>query len=419
MEELKDGWRRVKLGEVCEIIFSGGTPNTKISEYWNGNINWLSSGETRHRYIKTTEKKITKNGVENSSTKLALKNDVVVASAGQGFTRGQTSYCLINTYINQSVISLRSNFKVIDSKYLFFNIISRYNELRHLSDGNASRGSLTTKIMKDLDIFLPPLETQEKIASILSALDDKIEINNEMNKTLEEMAQTLFKRWFIDFDFPNENGEPYRSSGGKMVDSELGEIPEGWEIEKLSKIIEINPKESLKKGEKSIYVEMKSLSENSSIISNYIVRNFTGSGTKFKNRDTLMARITPCLENGKTGFINFLDNEITAWGSTEFNVLRSKKNIPKELSYFIARDQSFRKYAIGNMNGSSGRQRISGKILEEYKLAIANDFNLYQRFGFVISKLMDKIENNRKEIKSLTETRDTLLPKLMSGEVEV
>ena len=128
------------------------------------------------------------------------------------------------------------NKDLVKAKFLFYKLKTLNFSI--LNEGSAIP-SLTTKTLNQIIVSIPNLETQEKIASILSALDDKIEINNEMNKTLEEMAQTLFKRWFIDFDFPNENGEPYKSSGGKMVDSELGEIPEGWEIKELEDLLEL------------------------------------------------------------------------------------------------------------------------------------------------------------------------------------
>lgn len=419
MEELKEGWRRVKISEVCEIIFSGGTPNTKISEYWNGNINWLSSGETRHRYIKTTEKKITKNGVEKSSTKLALKNDVVVASAGQGFTRGQASYCLINTYINQSVISLRSNFKVIDSKYLFFNIISRYNELRHLSDGNASRGSLTTKIMKDLDIFLPPLETQEKIASILSALDDKIEINNEMNKTLEEMAQTLFKRWFIDFDFPNENGEPYRSSGGKMVESELGEIPEGWEVKELKSFGETitgKTPSTIKKeyfGKDIPFIKTPDMHGNIFICEYENYLSNLGAESQHKKYVPENTVLMSCI-GAKAGVVSLTTEK------SQFN---------QQINGFIATnsyDAFYFYFALNlqkdnlRLKGSSGSTMINiNKNSFETHKYFYGDKNTMQNISKLFKPIFEKIKQNMIENNILKNKRDTLLPKLMSGEVEV
>lgn len=191
-------WKECKLEQVCENIYSGGTPATMVKEYWNGNLPWLSSGETGQRYIYSTEKTITQLGVDNSSTRYAYKNSTVVASAGQGYTRGQASFLTIDTYVNQSVIVLKPNIKLIDPRYLYFNIDNRYAELRQLSDGTSTRGSLSGKIMKDLSIKLPTLPTQQKIAAILSSLDDKIELNNKINTNLEQQAGALFKNWFVD-----------------------------------------------------------------------------------------------------------------------------------------------------------------------------------------------------------------------------
>ena len=186
-----------KISELCEI-FSGGTPSTKNANYWNGHISWLSSGETRNNFITGTERKITSIGVDNSSTKLAKKDDVVIASAGQGHTRGQVSFCLIDTYINQSIVVLRANKQVIHPKFLFYNLKSRYKELRRLSDAHSSRGSLPKNILVTLDVTLPSLVEQEQIGRILYDLDTKIENLRKQNKILEQIAQTVFKSWFVD-----------------------------------------------------------------------------------------------------------------------------------------------------------------------------------------------------------------------------
>lgn len=158
---------KYKIKNICTNIFSGGTPSTSNKEFWNGNNNWLSSGETRNSYIKTTEKHISDNAVKESSTKLSIPGDLLVASAGQGFTRGQVSYNCINTYINQSLICIRTDENVVISKYLFFLLKSKYNELRQLSDSNSIRGSITTKLIGDYFVDIPKLETQQHIVDIM------------------------------------------------------------------------------------------------------------------------------------------------------------------------------------------------------------------------------------------------------------
>lgn len=190
-------WKTEKLSQICKI-FSGGTPSTKIEQYWNGDIPWLSSGETRNNFITETERKITSEGVKNSSTRLAKKGDVVVASAGQGNTRGQVSLCLIDTYVNQSVIVLRANKQIILPQFLFYNLKSRYDELRSISDSHSSRGSLPKNILSDVRATFPTLVEQKKIASILGTIDDSIENLQKQNKILNKIAQAVFKSWFVD-----------------------------------------------------------------------------------------------------------------------------------------------------------------------------------------------------------------------------
>ena len=179
-------WKSCKIGELGKI-FSGGTPSTKVKEYWEGNLNWLSSGETRNTYIYSTDKYITDKGADNSSTKLENKGDIVIASAGQGFTRGQSSMVMIDTFINQSVIVIHPNEKV-NNFYLLYNLKFRYPELRQLSDHASTRGSLTTKIIKELDINLPNLQTQNKIAEFIKMFDRKIELCKLQNKNLLQLS---------------------------------------------------------------------------------------------------------------------------------------------------------------------------------------------------------------------------------------
>lgn len=186
-------WKKVKLGDIADTIFSGGTPNTSNQEYWNGKYNWLSSGETNQKFIYDTKKKITKQAILESSTRLGEKGDIVIASAGQGNTRGQTSLLKIDTYINQSIICIRINSRLADNIWVFYNLRNRYSELRQISDSTSSRGSLTTKIIKDLEIVMPILDEQQSISKLLLTIDNKIELNNKMSKTLEEVAQLIFK----------------------------------------------------------------------------------------------------------------------------------------------------------------------------------------------------------------------------------
>ena len=416
MEELKEGWRLENLEENLEVIldYRGKTPQKSEK----GRVT-LSAKSVKMGYIDYSNiYYVSEETYSKFMTRgFPKKGDILLtteAPLGCVAELKDDSVCLA-----QRLITLRGKKEKLNNKYLLYYLQSPRGQYELLSKatGTTVQGIKRTEFSK-VKILMPSLEKQNKIVSILSSIDEKIELNRKINQNLEETAQTLFKRWFIDFEFPNEEGKPYKSSDGKLIESELGEIPEGWRVGKLGEIVEINPRENLKKLEKKIYIEMKCLSETSSIISEYYEREFTGTGTKFKNKDTLMARITPCLENRKIGYVNFLKDNDIGWGSTEFNILRSQNNIPREISYFIARSKKFLDYAISNMNGSSGRQRVSGKTLEEYNIVISSE-NIYKKFGKVSNTIMNQIENNRKEIEKLIELRDYLLPRLMSGEVNV
>ncbi len=181
---MKSEWKKYTLDEVCLRIYSGGTPSTRHQEYWNGNLKWLSSGETSQRFIYDTERTITQEGVNNSSTKLAKKGCTVVATAGQGYTRGQASFLMIDTYMNQSVIACEPDTSLILPLYLYYNLGNRYEEFRLLSDGTSTRGGLSGWILKRMDIKIPSLEEQQKIVGILEGIDRKIEINSKINENL-------------------------------------------------------------------------------------------------------------------------------------------------------------------------------------------------------------------------------------------
>lgn len=185
----------------------------------------------------------------------------------------------------------------------------------------------------------------------------------------------------------------------------------------LSDIANINPRYTLSKGTEARYIDMSQLSTTTSFPDDWTFRPYNG-GMKFKNKDTIMARITPCLENGKTAYIDFLEGEEIAFGSTEYIVLSPKDNIPPELLYCIVRYPEFRTYATINMNGSSGRQRVSGEIIGKYAIPSFTQEELSE-FGAVAEPLFKQITENSLQNRNLSSLRDTLLPKLMNGEIDV
>ena len=224
------------------------------------------------------------------------------------------------------------------------------------------------------------------------------------------MAQLLYREWFVNFRFPGHEDV-------KLVESAIGLIPEGWKIVKAPNAVSINPKTVVAKEGNKPFVPMGCLSGNSMLIEN--IESRTGnSGAKFKNEDTLFARITPCLENGKTGYVQFLSSKTAvAFGSTEFIVLRSQTLCP-EFVYLMARSDRFRENAIKSMSGATGRQRVQEACFDAFLFA-HSDKRTLSECSKIISQMFRQIYVLAQKNRNLRQTRDRLLPKLISGEIDV
>ncbi|WP_417818743.1 restriction endonuclease subunit S [Tritonibacter scottomollicae] len=289
--------------------------------------------------------------------------------------------------------------------------------------------------LKSIRVPNPPLEVQRGISQLLGSLDDKIELNRRMNETLEEMARALFRDWFVDFGptrrqaegaidpaaimghaFPPEKAAPL----APLFPAKLGDdgLPERWRHGTAADHIDFNPKEPLKKGIIAPYSDMASLPTSGSLIAPAVDRDFK-SGMRFRNGDALIARITPCLENGKAGFVDYLTDEApVGWGSTEFFVLRSKPHVAPQFAYCLIRDPDFRKRAELSMTGTSGRQRAQLEMLTSHELAIPAE-SVHAEFETITTPFFAKIKANGQENQTLAALRDLLLPKLMSGEIRL
>lgn len=250
---------------------------------------------------------------------------------------------------------------------------------------------------------------------------------------MESIAQNVFIAWFMDFEpvcakaeglwhrgqsLPGLPAHLYDLFPEQFVKSELGEIPEGWEIVPASRFIEFNPLEPLRKETKAPYLEMAALPASGSWPDRPALRPF-GSGMRFRNGDTLLARITPCLENGKTAFIQCLPENTVGWGSTEFIVMRPKDPVPAEFCYLLARHKLFREQAIRSMTGTSGRQRVQPESIASFKLTSPPNPAIWNAFAQVVKSIFLNIKINAEENLTLSQLRDTLLPKLISGELRV
>ena len=294
----------------------------------------------------------------------------------------------------------------LDIRWLYYAI--KHHKLGEIDDGSPIP-STTRAAVYVRDVQIPPIKEQRAIAHILGTLDDKIELNRRMNQTLEAMARALFKSWFVDFDsVPPED----------MQESELGLIPKGWRWVSASELIKFNPAEPMRKGTHAPYLDMAALPIAGSWPDPPIEREF-GSGMRFRNGDTLLARITPCLENGKTAFVQCLPEDVVAWGSTEFIVMRPKAPIPAQYAYLLARDTAFREHAIRSMTGTSGRQRVQADSVAEFRVSSSANPKIWQVFADFVVPIFKSVKANAEAAQKFAQIRDTLLPKLISGELRV
>ena len=231
-------------------------------------------------------------------------------------------------------------------------------------NSGSAQPSLNRNFIYSIRIQVPARREQDEIVDVLNSLDCRIAILRDTNATLEAIAQALFKSWFVDFDPVRAKQQGLAPAGmdeataalfpDSFEESALGLVPKGWQPVALADAFEINPSRVLKKGAVGAYLDMASLATSGHCVEPPVQREF-GSGTKFRNGDTLLARITPCLENGKSAFVDFLAEDQIGWGSTEFIVLRPKAPLPAYLGYLLCRHPPFREHAIHSMSGTSGR----------------------------------------------------------------
>lgn len=389
---------------------------------------------------------INQNTYDTFLRKHSEPGDVLLTLVGNGY--GQVAITPNDTCaIIQNTIGLRCK-EGFSNKYLYYLLRFNLNTIRNLDRG-AAQPSIKVGDILDLEFYFPDFSRQSSIGEKLYSLDEKIALNNQVNKTLEQMSQTLFKSWFVDFDPVIDNaldaGNPIpealqsraelrqtvRNSAdfkplpaeirsffpSEFEETELGWVPKGWLLESVAKSININPSVKLPKNTFAKYVDMKSLPTQGYSISDVIEKPYAG-GAKFQKNDILFARITPCLENGKTGFVDFLEEQEVAFGSTEFIVMRGTTKVHYSYVACLARENNFRLHAIQNMVGSSGRQRVQNSCFDSFFIAIPTP-SVMSLFAGKVSSFFDKMYCCNLENKALTILRDTLLPKLISGELSL
>jgi len=402
-------WEIKSIGQITKEAIVGSTPLRRIKEYWEkGTIPWLTNKEVQYNqinFVEDTEEKITPYALKRTNLKLIPPFSLIVSFTA---SVGKVAINKIPITTNQQFISF-----VLDNKdnvkfYAYYLLLSQ--ELIESFSGATPFSFITKEKALQIPIPYPSPPEQSRIATVLSWFDDLIENNKRQNEILEKVAIAIFKSWFVDF-------EPFKDEEF-VYSEELGkEIPRGWEVDFATRLIDYNPSIRLEKEEVYPFVEMKQVYTNSAVCE-FSFRKFNGSGVKYYGGDTLMARITPSLEHGKTAFVWFISENEKGFGTTEFFVLHPKKSWLKEFIYLLAKNEDFRDTAINSMTGTSGRQRADVEALKSYLIPIPPPLIL-QKFHSLVEPLFQKIILNQKQTMILRKIRDTLLPKLVFGKLRV
>lgn len=383
-------WKEVRLGDVCTRVCSGGTPKSTNLSYYGGEIPWLNTKEIDFNRIYSTEKTITDSGLNNSSAKWIVPNTVTVAMYGA--TAGKSCIVKVPMTTNQACCNLTINNEVADYEFVYYSLKNDYTTLASLANGGAQQ-NLNAQIIKDYVLKMPSLADQRRIASILSSLDRKIELNNKINADLEEMAQAIFKNWFVDF-------EPFKD--GKFVDSELGKIPEGWKVGSLGDFCNVftGKKNTNQAIEKGLYPFFSCAPE--PLASNDAI---------FNGKAIIIAG------NGSyTGRTSFYNGGFDLYQRTYACTIREQDKENLMIFFYHMMKQFFEPTKMGGTRGSSIPYIVMGDITQQ-KFPYSKDWLI--RFSNIANSMMDRKLRIDKENSRLSLLRDTLLPRLMSGELEV
>ncbi len=434
-------WTNATLGDICGFAAGNAFPQSEQGDAF-GRYPFIKVSDMNlpgnERFITVANNWIGEKTQVQLRAKVHPEGATVFAKIGIALTYNRRRVLSKPTIIDNNMMAAIPDDSRIHS--LFFYYLLCTIDFNEVVVGTALP-YLNISDLKRINIKLPSPKEQRAIAHILGTLDDKIELNRRMNQTLEEMARAIFKSWFVDFDpvrakaavrreHPDwSNAQVSRAACPKLKpeiaelfpdefeDSELGEIPKGWRVAALPDVIEVNPTRVLRKGEVAPYLDMANMPTRCHTPDIVVERPF-GSGMRFMNGDTLVARITPCLENGKTAYVDFLEDGQVGWGSTEYIVLRPKPPLPPEFAYCLARSVEFRDFAIQSMTGSSGRQRVAADSLAHFHMVVAPK-PIAERFGEAITPLLARGSKATAECRPLAALRGTLLPKLISGELRV
>jgi type I restriction enzyme S subunit len=401
-----ESWSEFSIKDICINISSGGTPSRKVPEYYlNGVHKWIKTQELKDCNIYDTDEHITDAALKNSSAKIYPKNTISMAMYGA--TVGKLGIMKSECATNQACCNMVVDSTKADYRFLFYSLLYRREELIGLASG-AAQQNLNVGVISNFRINLPTLSEQKVIAATLSVLDDMIELNNQINKTLEDMAQAIFKSWFVDF-------EPFKD--GEFEESELGLIPKGWRVGVLEDIAFINTETINPQNYPETFFEHFSIplfdeGKFSAFEKGEVIKS---NKYVIDSSCMLFSKLNPQF---KRVFRPFCKTS-KAICSTEFMVYKAKKPIYNNYIYSTLCSGSFHQFVMQNVTGTTNsRQRAIPKNTLNFKMLIPDE-NALSSYNQIISGIFNIMQRIPEDNKLLSSIRDTILPKLMSGEIRV
>ena len=411
------GWQVRSIKDICLRVTSGGTPSRrKPSFYENGSWSWVKTQELHDGWLYDTEEHITESAIASSSAKILPEKTLLIALYGA--TVGQLGILRRPMTCNQACGALIVNPKEADYRYLFYQLLHDRPRIKNLATG-AAQQNISGALVKSLQFSFPPLAEQHAIAHILGTLDDKIELNRRMNETLEEMARALFKSWFVDFD-PVRAKMEGRDTGlppdvadlfpDRLVDSELGEIPEGWEVRPLANCFNLTMGQSPLGSTYNDDGDGLPFFQGCSDFGFRYPENrrFCTAPTRIAHSDDTLVSV-----RAPVGEINM------AWEKCCIGrgvaALRHKSG-SSSFTYYATQvlQPQLRQYEeTGTVFGSINRKQFETLPVLAPKAELLDCFETY------MLPLEQRIRVNVSESRTLTALRDALLPKLVSGELRV
>ena len=412
-------WKEKTIGELSIRVSSGLTPLKSNKEFWeNPIIPWLKTDQLGEKYIFDTNTKISKEALEQTSLRIYPENTISIAMYGEGKTRGNLSIIKAPMTTNQACCNIELDSKLADVEYVYYYLKTQYDALRKLSSG--VRKNLNSNDIKNYKIYIPEsVRFQRSIVKILTSLDNKISVNNQINQELEAMAKTLYDYWFVQFDFPDQNGKPYKSSGGKMVyHPELKrEIPEGWGVEKIENIAQTGSGGTPKSTNVSYYsngeipwinsgeLEQTVITSTSNFITEEGLNN---SSAKLFPSGTILVAMYGATA-GKVSFLTFeasTNQAICAITLTDIRMRYYLKNVIEDLYQYLVK-----------LSTGSARDNLSQDMIKNIKVVIPSN-DILDRFYDFSNNIIKEITKKQQENEQLTQLRDWLLPMLMNGQVK-